>query len=184
MMADQRQKKEIRHLEQELPKWQILVENVTGDAFYDRLKDNLQSMAPFESALDIIRKSLQSRIVIPHCQIQLSVGFSVMQRGVREHVGYEFWLKMWREVKQVLQMIGISSFHRGVAGCCLSRVFMKWLYTALTVFVDFDTLFFWFRNQSSRVWWLNFGRHPRSSCQISYAFKGGNLFWNQISNIG
>lgn len=71
-MADQRQKKEIRHLEQELPKWQILVENVTGDAFYDRLKDNLQSMAPFESALDIIRKSLQSRIVIPHCQIQLS----------------------------------------------------------------------------------------------------------------
>lgn len=43
MMADQRQKKEIRHLEQELPKWQILVENVTGDdAFYNWLKNNLQ----------------------------------------------------------------------------------------------------------------------------------------------
>jgi microspherule protein 1 len=29
-IADRRQKREIRHLEQELPKWQVLVDNVTG----------------------------------------------------------------------------------------------------------------------------------------------------------
>jgi len=29
-IADRRQKKEIRHLEQELPKWQVLVDSVTG----------------------------------------------------------------------------------------------------------------------------------------------------------
>jgi len=30
-VADRRQKKEIRLLEQELPKWHVLVEHVTGD---------------------------------------------------------------------------------------------------------------------------------------------------------
>ena len=29
-IADRRNKKEIRHLEQELPKWQVLVDSVTG----------------------------------------------------------------------------------------------------------------------------------------------------------
>ena len=29
-IADRRQKREIRHLEQELPKWQVLVDSVTG----------------------------------------------------------------------------------------------------------------------------------------------------------
>ena len=29
-VADRRQKKEIRHLENELPKWQVLVDSVTG----------------------------------------------------------------------------------------------------------------------------------------------------------
>ncbi len=29
-VADRRQKREIRHLEQELPKWQVLVDSVTG----------------------------------------------------------------------------------------------------------------------------------------------------------
>ena len=29
-LADRRNKREIRHLEQELPKWQVLVETVTG----------------------------------------------------------------------------------------------------------------------------------------------------------
>ena len=29
-IADRRQKKEIRHLENELPKWQVLVDSVTG----------------------------------------------------------------------------------------------------------------------------------------------------------
>jgi hypothetical protein len=30
MIADRRQKREIRHVEQELPKWQVLVDSVTG----------------------------------------------------------------------------------------------------------------------------------------------------------
>lgn len=29
-LADRRSKREIRHLEQELPKWQVLVDSVTG----------------------------------------------------------------------------------------------------------------------------------------------------------
>ena len=29
-VADRRNKREIRHLENELPKWQVLVDNVTG----------------------------------------------------------------------------------------------------------------------------------------------------------
>lgn len=29
-VADRRNKKEVRHLEQELPKWQVLVDSVTG----------------------------------------------------------------------------------------------------------------------------------------------------------
>jgi len=32
-VADRRNKKEIRHLEQELPKWQVLVDSVTGKQF-------------------------------------------------------------------------------------------------------------------------------------------------------
>ena len=33
-MLDRRNKQEIRHLEQELPKWQVLVETVTGKTFF------------------------------------------------------------------------------------------------------------------------------------------------------
>lgn len=33
-IADRRQKREIRHLEQELPKWQVLVDSVTGQNSY------------------------------------------------------------------------------------------------------------------------------------------------------
>ena len=33
-IADRRQKREIRQLEQELPKWQVLVDSVTGAQFH------------------------------------------------------------------------------------------------------------------------------------------------------
>jgi len=33
-IADRRQKREIRHLEQELPKWQVLVDSVTGQCCF------------------------------------------------------------------------------------------------------------------------------------------------------
>ena len=32
-IADRRNKREVRHLEQELPKWQVLVDSVTGKSY-------------------------------------------------------------------------------------------------------------------------------------------------------
>ena len=33
-LVDRRNKREIRHLEQEMPKWQVLVDSVTGGILY------------------------------------------------------------------------------------------------------------------------------------------------------